>query len=174
MKHIVSKPALHYLSLALSDTSAFWVPTIDLYGSKDKCLPYINKKWYIHGSGLYRGAVNFGLKPDGRPDYNQTSTDELIDIQGQLVPTTMLVYGSSFDSLARYVAAGWPLVYHLGYLNLSDRLERSIWWKSFWEKATGGDQNKHPTTMAELANREVIEHGLPLWPTKSLDNATVG
>jgi hypothetical protein len=113
------------------------------------------------------------LKADGRPDYNKTSTDELIDGTGNLVPTEALIRDLSLPSLQLYVADGWPITYHLGYLNLADRLDRSVWWKAFWEKATGGDTNKHPTSMAELAARETVVHGLPLWPAKKALDSTL-
>ena len=156
---------LYHILKGDNKISAFWVPTIDLYGSVNRYLNGgISKKWYIHQRGLFRGPVNFGLKADGRPDYNKSSTDELIDGSGNLVPTATLLRDLSLPSLQKYVADGWPITYHLGYLSLTDRLERSIWWKHFWERATGGDSNKHPTSVEEMAARETLEHGLPLWP----------
>jgi hypothetical protein len=142
---------------------SYFVPTIDLFGDTNK---YINigRKWYIHKRGLKRGAVNFGLKTNGRPDYNKTSTDELTDFQGNLLPTYPLITDLSLENLKAYQEAGYPLVFHLGYLNLNDRLERAIWWKDFWNKATGGDENTHPTKMEELVNKSVFNHELKLWP----------
>jgi hypothetical protein len=153
---------------------AYYIPVVNLYGSLDKYLDAAGK-WYIHKRGnalghFRRGPVHFGIKPDGKPDYNVTSTDELIDTDGKLARWLPLLrpVGDQpvADDLRPYVAAGMPVVYHLGYLNLADRLDRSIWWKQYWEKATGGDQNKHPASIEELANRETKEHGLPqpLWP----------
>lgn len=170
-----SRPVLLGLDQILNDPitpnkpSAFWVPTIDLYGSVDRCLPKIGQKWYIHRLGLFRGAVGFGMKADGRPDYDKTSTDELIDSDSNLVPTAALLRDHSVEGLRPYVERGLPLVYHLGYVSFADRLDRSLWWKAFWEKATG-DPNRHPTSIEEIANRVTVEHGLPLWPTIGLDN----
>lgn len=144
------------------DISAFWVPNIDLYGSKERYLN-IGRKWMIHRDGLYRGPAKIGIKPDGRPDYNKTSSDELLDFMGNLVPTASLVDDLSIESLRVYAAAGGPITFHLGYLDFKERLDRSIWWKAFWERATGGDKNTHPTTVEEMAAKEAKEHGLPLW-----------
>lgn len=144
------------------DISAFWVPTIDLYGSKE-CYLNIGRKWYIHRDGLFRGPAKVGIKPDGRPDYNKTSTDELLDIMGNLVPTVALLDDLSIESVRAYVATGGPISFHLGYLDFKERLDRSIWWKQFWERATNGDKNTHPTTVEEMAAKETKEHGLPLW-----------
>ncbi len=145
------------------DVSAFWVPNIDLYGSKERYLN-IGRKWMIHREGLFRGPARIGIKPDGRPDYNKTSTDELLDIMGNLVPTVSLLQGElTIENLRPYVEAGGPITYHLGYLDFKERLDRSVWWKNYWEKATGGDKNTHPTSVEEMAAKEAKEHGLPLW-----------
>lgn len=141
---------------------AFFVPVINLYGSYDKYLD-IACKWYLHKPGYFRGPVNFGIKADGHPDYHKTSTDELIDRNANLVPTLRLLDDLSIESLSAYVARGMPVTYHLGYVDFKERLDRSLWWKAYWQKATGGDENQHPTSVEEIANRETKEHGLPLW-----------
>lgn len=154
-----------YSFLKNSGAKAFFVPTIDLYGNADS---YVNvgKKWYWHLPGLKRGAVKFGIKEDGHPDYSKTSSDELLDQNGDLVPTISLLDDLSIESIQKYVANGMPITYHLGYLNLKDRAERAKWWKDFWEKATNGDKNSHITDVNELLKRETKKHGLPLWEEK--------
>lgn len=146
---------------------ALFVPTIDLYGSKKRAVR-VGQKWYVHGRGLFRGAVQFGLKSDGRPDYNKTSTDELLDSSGNLVATTPTLSDLSIEWVRAYAAQGWPLVYHLGFLDLASRADRAKWWGQFWMTATGGDPNGHVTDVAELEKRHTFEHGLPMWPTKTL------
>lgn len=161
------KEILHslYQHLKFGNTKALWIPTIDLYGSKEDFVN-IGQKWYVHLPGLYRGAVNFGVKADGRPDYNKTSTDELIDKNGQLVPSASLYPDLSLETVKNLAATGMPYTLHLGYLNLKDRASRAIWWKTFWEDATGGDPNKHVTSEEELLQRQTKKHGLELWKTK--------
>lgn len=145
---------------------AFFVPTIDLYGSYQRAAK-VGQKWYWHRPGLFRGAVRSGIKADGRPDYNKTSSDELVSITGDLVPTVPLCQDLSIEGLRAYVAAGWPISYHLGYFDLKSRADRAKWWGQFWVTATGGDTNTHVTDVAELEKRHTFEHGLPLWPTLS-------
>lgn len=157
---------------------AYYVPTINLYGDFDHFLD-ANAKWYIHkranGLGVFRrGPVHFGIKSDGKPDYNVTSTDELIDVDGKLARWFPLVRPANgqyltIEDLRPYIKSGMPISYHLGYVSLVDRLDRSLWWKRFWERASG-DQNKHPDTIEELAARETKEHGIPhpLWPIKTV------
>lgn len=162
-KLYASNAALDKLGNALLNNpfiQSYFVPTIDLYGSVSRCLPVIKKKWYIHKRGLYRGAVKFGLKSDGRPDYNKTSTDELIDADGNLTKFQDLLPVANFENLQFYFEKGFPLIVHEGYLNLDkNKLNRSLWWKKFWENASM-QENTHPTTIEELANKESIQHGI--------------
>jgi len=162
----VQRDRLEQLHIMLEnrwDVRAFWVPTIDLYGDEHHYLPPLKTKWYLHGQSLFRAPARFGIKPDGRPDYNKTSSDELVTITGDIAPAAHLITDLSTESIRTYVSEGWPIVYHLGYLNLADRLDRSIWWHEFWKRATAGDPNKHPTSIEEMAAKETKEHGLPLW-----------
>ena len=141
---------------------SFFIPVINLYGDYNHYID-INKKWYIHKKDLCRGPVNFGLKQNGLPDYNKTSTDELIDEDGNLVPTFDVVKGDN-DRLLKYMKDGYPFVYHLGYVDFNERVKRNNeFWIPFWEKATGGDKNNHATNTEQLEKRECFEHGLPLW-----------
>lgn len=161
-------PAWALQTMAKRNVKALFIPTIDLYGSTDQYCR-VGQKWYAHLPGLHRGAVSFGIKEGDRPDYNRTSTDELIDApgRGNLVPTIPLWHGDD-AVLAEYVSRGLPLVYHLGFLSLKDRAERAVWWKAFWERATAGDPNSHETSVEELMKRETKPHGLPLWEPQPL------
>ena len=113
--------------------------------------------------GVHRGPVNFGIKADGRPDYNRTSCDEAIDQDGNLVPTLSLLNDLSIEGLREYAADGMPYSQHLGFTDLRDRADRAAWWSEFWKRATGGDPNGHITSVEELMKRETKPHNLPLW-----------
>lgn len=142
----------------------FFIPNIDLYGSTDRYVK-IGAKWYMGRKGLKRGAVQFGIKENGRPDYNKTSSDEALREDGSLVSTYPLLQNPTIENLRAYVQAGMPLVYHVGYLSLTERASRAAWWDSFWKMATLGDANSHITDVEELEKRHTFEHNLPLWPT---------
>lgn len=162
----VDKNTLLYLGEQLLHNpliGAFFVPTIDLYGSVDKYVS-LGKKWYIHKPGYRRGPVNFGFKADGRIDYNKSSTDELIDSLGNLAPTVDLLPNMTIESLREYVKRGMPISYHVGYVQFAERLDRSLWWREYWQRTTG-DENRHPISIEEIAARETKDHGLPLWPS---------
>jgi len=147
--------------------STFMIPTIDLYGSLDRYVAPIKTKWYLGRPGYFRGPVKWGIKSDGRPRYETTSTDEWIDKDGNLGPAASLISDLSIESVRAYVAAGYPLVYHLGFVNLQSRAKRAEWWANFWKMATSGDPNSHITDIAELERKHTFEHRLPLWPSKS-------
>lgn len=151
-----------YDLLVDSGSMAYFIPTIDLYGSYDRAAK-ISRKWYWHLRNCYRGAVKFGIKENGRPNYEKTSTDELIDDKGNLMSTISLVDDLSIENIRNYVSNGYPIVYHLGFCNLTNRAERAKFWRQFWVSSTGGDQNNHLTSVEELEKRSTFEHNLPLW-----------
>lgn len=160
----VNKDLLPKLHKRLKDNFAasFFIPTIDLYGDKESYVN-ISRKWYCHLPGYKRGPVNFGFKENGRIDYNKSSSDELVNQNGDLLPTINLFSGNGIEDLQIYVNQGLPVSYHLGFLNLTDRCERAAWWSEFWTRATGGDKNNHITDINELLKRETKKHNLPLW-----------
>jgi hypothetical protein len=141
---------------------SYFIPVINLYGSHNEYID-ISRKWYIHKRGLNRGPVNFGIKNNGLPDYNKTSTDELIDSNGNLVPTFPLLENLSLNSISDYIYSGMPVIYHLGYVDFGERISRNKFWIDFWEKATGGDKNNHAKSIEELAEKNTKKHNLPLW-----------
>ncbi len=145
------------------DYKACFSPVINLYGDYSKYID-CNKKWYFHKKGLFRGPVKFGIKDSGLPDYNKTSTDELIDYKGELVPSFDLTSEFETSGILSYMKNGHPFVYHLGYVDFNERVKRNNeFWIPFWEKATGGDKNNHATDIKQLENKETFEHGLRLW-----------
>lgn len=156
---------MHRILRSRFDIQAFFIPTIDLYGSYERAAK-IGEKWYGHGPSLYRGPVNFGIKSNGYIDYNKSSSDELVSITGELIPTLKLLNKElTIENLRAYVAEGWPISFHLGYFDLKNRSQRAEWWGKFWKMATNGDPNGHITDVAELEKRHTFEHGLPLWKT---------
>lgn len=144
--------------------ASLFVPVINLYGDYGHFIDF-GAKWYIHKSGLNRGPVNFGIKEDGRPDYNKTSTDELIDDSGNLLETYPLCDIQDVKQTLKYCQSGAPFVYHLGYIDLKERVTRNKFWKNFWEEATGGDSNDHSLSEDELNSRGRVKHNLELWQT---------
>lgn len=162
-----SKEALENLCQRLMEMPfiAFFIPVVNLYGSYRHYIDWA-AKWYIHKrAGTFRGPVHFGIKENGLPDYNKTSTDELIDENNTLVSYYPILSLLNLDEHA-YASSGYPFVYHLGYVDLKERVKRNEFWKPFWEKATGGDSNTHELEVKHLKDRlvQTKQLNLPLWP----------
>lgn len=148
--------------LELKEIKSLFVPVINLYGDFNHYKD-IAFKWYIHKHGLFRGAVNFGIKENGLPDYNKTSTDELIDKNHNLVSTVNILQAVNINDPILYMKNGFPFVYHLGYTDLHKRIIRNHFWKNFWNNATGGDENAHTLNIKDLENNNLFQHNLELW-----------
>jgi hypothetical protein len=146
------------------DIQALFVPVINLYQDINHYKD-ISFKWYIHKKGLYRGPVNFGIKENGLPDYNKTSTDELIDKNSNLVPTINIVDSLNFKDPIEYIKLEYPFVYHLGYTDFHKRIKRNTFWKPFWEKATGGDSNTHSLDINDLKIEGLNILNIKKWKT---------
>ncbi len=145
-----------------NDYFSFFVPVINLHTDYYNYID-IAQKWYIHKRGANRGPVNFGIKENCLPDYNKTSTDELIDNDGNLLPTFPLnKIANNLDGID-YFKSGLPFTYHLGYVDLNERVKRNEFWKNFWEKATGGDSNTHSLNIEDYMSKTVSPHNLQLW-----------
>lgn len=131
----------YYLaSLLLSDKNflCYMIPSINLYGD---CYHYssITPKWYMHKSGLFRGPVNFAKIENGYIDTNKSDTCELIDPNGNLVPSKMTP-----ADIIHLRSSRLPFVVHTGYLSFSDRLLRNNnFWKNHWLVESGGKEPKH-------------------------------
>jgi glycosyltransferase involved in cell wall biosynthesis len=141
----------------LEDTvSCYMIPSVNLYKDKNHYFS-INPKWYMHKSGLFRGAVNFAKKNDGTVDTNRSDTCELIDSNGNLVDSRI----THCD--IQYLQDGnFPFVVHEGYIDLDARLLRN---KNFWEKhwfiESGGTAPAHKIHKSiDHFDMEYQEHGL--------------
>jgi len=116
----------------------YMIPSINLY--KDYLHYFsITPKWYMHKSGLFRGAVNFAKKNNGYIDTNKSDSCELIDIDGNLVASKMTP--SDINLLRNH---NLPFVVHTGYVSLDDRLLRNKnFWSKHWLIESGGEMPPH-------------------------------
>ena len=107
---------------------AIMLPVLDLY--KDFThYKSMGQKWYIHKKeGTKRGVVNFARRPNGTVDTNKSDGCELIDLEGNLVPSLQ----------ATSLFASPPTVIHYGYLNLKNRAKlNKEFWSEQWSKLNG-------------------------------------
>lgn len=140
------------------DCYCYMIPSINLYKDENHYFS-ITPKWYMHKSGLFRGAVNFARKNNGYIDTSKSDTCELIDSNGSLVYSKMTP--CDINSLRNN---NLPFVVHTGYISLDDRLLRnSNFWKQHWLTESGGESPPHKIhEKIEDFNYTTKKHGLTL------------
>jgi hypothetical protein len=134
---------------------AFFIPVINLYKSKEY-YSGISQKWYFHKKdGCYRGVVNFA-KLNDKIDIERSDTCELIDKDGNLIPSADIYNGASNSDKINLFKNGNPYIIHLGYLDLQKREKQNQFWKPVWENRKGGE--------VKISNieKEYFKHGLNL------------
>lgn len=141
---------------------AVMLPVIDLYKDKKICRS-VGQKWYLHKPGFFRGPVNFGKLNNGHVDVNKSDTCELIDKEGNLVQSFMVLNPQdSIDTKLEILRNHHyiPFIVHTGYLDLQNRIHRN---KEFWATHWSIEAGKHiqiPTNISEIDNYPTIEHNL--------------
>lgn len=130
---------------------SYFIPSINLYEDKYHYFS-ITKKWYMHKrKGLFRGPVNFGRNTDGTVDVNKSDTCELIDSNGNL-------------AVSMNVSLADAYVFHLGYMNLDDKVLRN---KNFWAKhwsVEAGKTVQIPLDIEEIKLDKIKKkHNFRLW-----------
>lgn len=136
-----------------SSPAALLIPVIDLI-QDTKHYKSIGFKWYLHtmrgigSSGVQRGVVNFAKLDNGKIDITKSDTTELIDYEGNLIPSSYLFnpelsHADLLDLMRHYNM----FVVHEGWLNKEQREKQSAFWKPHWENRSG-----QPSQDADLNN----------------------
>jgi hypothetical protein len=144
--------------LMSDNVDCYMIPSINLYKNEDHYFSIL-PKWYMHKSGLFRGAVNFACKADGTVNTEHSDTCELIYQNGDLVN-----YKSTIISIEDLQKGDLPFVIHEGYLDLDSRLIRNKnFWSNHWLVESGGYLPPHKIheTMEEF-DMPYIKHNLSL------------
>lgn len=137
---------------------AYMIPSINLYKDWDHYFS-ITPKWYLHKSGLFRGAVSFARKENGTIDTSRSDSCELIDNNGNLVSSKMSPI--DIDTLR---SLAFPYVIHTGYLSLEDRLLRNKnFWQKHWLVESGGKEPAHKVhSQISDFTENAVPHGIRL------------
>lgn len=141
---------------------AFFIPSVDLYGSKDR-VSKISEKWYLHKEGCFRGTVNFARRGDGTHDIMKSDSCELIDSNGNLIQTDSVVpmHNTLEKRIAQLEAGNDPFVVHTGYLDLARRAKlNEKFWSRHWA-VENGSEVYIPTELAEF-DKKTLPHKLNL------------
>lgn len=147
-------------TLLESPYDAAFIPSIDLYQDFQH-YKEINHKWYLHKRlGTFRGVVNFARLENGHHDIDKSDGCELINANGDLVKAVLLCQDYTPSFLQKNQI---PFVYHLGHVDIENRLLRNRnFWKEHWTVEAGKDVFV-PTTLDDIKEVSVKEHGLELW-----------
>jgi hypothetical protein len=115
----------------------------------------------LHKGGLFRGTVNFAKNADGTHDTSKSDSCELIDSQGNLVSSAVMLPPDADNDtkLSLIQENNMPHVFHYGILDIDKKIVRN---KNFWSKHWSIEAGKHveiPVDKAEF-DFEYWEHGL--------------
>lgn len=150
-----------YLKRRIYDYSfpvACMVPVIDLYKDLNH-YKGINQKWYLHQKeGCFRGPVYFAKKQGGGLDVTKSDSCELINSRDELIPSF------ADRRFIDYLDIKYPLIVHLGYLDLNKRAENNKFWGPIWS-ARNGSKVEVATDIETLEkeNKAIPHNFKPEW-----------
>lgn len=145
---------------------AFFIPVVDII-QDDQHYKGIGSKFYLHrnSSNITRGVWAGGKREDGTIDITKSDTTELIyKDTGQLVRAhPLLMQGlPPYIIMAQLESGVVPMVIHLGWKNLEQRLKQSAFWEPVWSNRDGKPV-KTERTLEELEKIPKYRHMLPKW-----------
>lgn len=145
-----------------SHYDALLVPTIDLWGNKDRIKKNspIGYKFRIHKPNCHIGVNNGAKLDNGLIDTSKSDTCEVLNWKGEIVsaisscpPECLLPENSS--RLNNYI-----FTVHYGGLNLNSKADLAKnWWNKCWADRSGREDNCELSSI-KLASEETIEHHL--------------
>jgi hypothetical protein len=140
---------------------AVLIPVLNLY-QDDKHYKDIGQKWYLHRTGLYRGTVQNAKRKDGTHDISVSDSCELLDKQGNLVRSLMLIDPNLPPQMKLEIMKQHqlPFIVHYGYIDLAKRIHRNqIFWADHWNLESGSEADV-PRTIGDLPQVQIFEHNL--------------
>lgn len=157
--------------LEVSPYEAFLVPVVDLIGDERhyKADHLLCAKWYIHKRlpHLTRGVVKHAWNPDGVTwDTSKSDSCELINREtGQLARAASILAPGlpHYLTVPQLESGEIPFVYHLGYLDMEQRVRQSAFWRGVWDERAGQPGKEPETTLATLEAIPRYRHNLPSW-----------
>ena len=155
--------------LGKSRWDGFLIPSIDVFRDEQhyRCDGSLRCKWYIHKnlSHLTRGVVKWARREDGSIDKTKSDTCELCVKETYDLAKTIAIIPLE---LPHYLTMGQlengetPFVYHIGSLDLEQRIRQSAFWRPVWDLRD--QHSKEPElTLAELDKIKAFKHRLPSW-----------
>lgn len=153
-----------------SDFDALLIPSIDLFGDFEHATA-VGQKWYLvkNRSYIRRGVFGAAWKDDGHFSIEKSDSTEPIMPDGSLVKSAhifdpRMTYQQKLEQLK---TNQFPFVFHLGALDLDQRIKQNAYWLPVWEARAGEKVNNIKINKDQLKDQTVFEHGLKHWSVKT-------
>lgn len=142
----------------------FFIPVIDLYGSKDKIRSnvQIGQKFRMHKNTVAERGVPKIADYGKTFDTSRSDSTDPIDRSGNLSKFGNIVNPMYLNPIFSSYLKSTPYVIHEGFLQLDRRAKiGKEFWKSAWEARSGHEENV-VTDVKNLISEPTIFHNLPL------------
>jgi hypothetical protein len=145
---------------------AFLVPVIDLIGD-ERTYSKVGSKWYIHKNSpnITRGVVKWAYREDGTWDKTKSDSCEAIyrDTQELVKSAPIIMTGlPMWMQVAQMESGEVPFIYHLGALDLKQRVKQSAFWRPIWN-LRDSTAKEPELTEKDLDEIPRFRHSLPSW-----------
>lgn len=152
-----------------SDFDGLLVPSIDLFGDFEHATG-VGQKWYLvkNRSYIHRGVFVGGIKENGKFAVDKTDTTEPCLPDGNLIKSAhMFDPRMTYEQkLSELKTNKWPFVFHLGALDLDQRIKQNAYWAPVWSARAGEEVTNIKLSKDEYKNQSTFEHGLKHWSEK--------
>ena len=145
------------------------IPSIDLFGSFEKATA-VGQKWYMvkNKSYIKRGVFAGAIKADGKIDISRSDSTEATYSDSSLIKSAHLFDPRmTYEQKLKELQSGnWPFVFHLGSLNIEQRIKQNEFWNPVWNNRAGEEVKNIKLKKEEFDNTTTFEHGLKHWSGK--------
>ena len=145
------------------------IPSIDLFGSFERATA-VGQKWYLvkNRSYIRRGVFAGAMKENGHFRVEVSDSTEPILPDGNLIKSAHLFDPRmTYEQKLKELQSGnWPFVFHLGSLNIEQRIKQNEFWKIHWENRAGEPVNNIKLKKEDYKDQNCFEHGLRFWSEK--------
>lgn len=162
----------HWISLTRQfaenpQLDALLIPVVDLLGDEGH-YKSVGSKFYLHRnrSDITRGVVKAARRPDGSIDTSVSDTTEPIYKEsGELIRAGRLVAAEFPDwmVMGQLESGEIPMVLHLGWMDVEQRLRQAEFWAPVWTARRGGENPEPKLTLEQLESMPRTRHYLPSW-----------
>jgi hypothetical protein len=155
--------------LEQQDFDGFLIPSIDLFGKFENATG-VGQKWYMvkNKSCIHRGVFAGAIKENGTFRIDVSDSTEPLYPDGNLIKSAHLFDQSmNYEQKLQELKTGkWPFVFHLGSLNIDQRIKQNEYWSPVWNLRAGEEVTNIKTKKEQFDNISTFEHSLKHWSEK--------